>query len=127
MLILGIFLGIDSAEKNIQKMQGTEGAPRAIQVTPVDGKIQIQVLGQEIIANTLGSSSQNKEVQSSTSSSKEKKQISTEQSSKINTTTVDLNTHTSSLAQMGNNIGDGVRSTTRKLLDLVFGWTNNKD
>jgi hypothetical protein len=46
MLILGIFLGIDSAEKNMQKMQGIEGVSRAIQITPVDGKIEISVLGQ---------------------------------------------------------------------------------
>jgi hypothetical protein len=53
MLILGIFLGIDSAEKNMQKMQGIEGVSRAFQITPVDGKIEISVLGQTVETKNL--------------------------------------------------------------------------
>ena len=46
MLLVGIFLGIDSAERNIQEMEGQQGAPRAIHITPENGRVEIAVLGQ---------------------------------------------------------------------------------
>lgn len=131
MLILGIFLGIDSAEKNMQKLQGTEGAPRAIQVTPMDGKVQIQVLGKDVIPN------QNNhlfEDQTSTSTT-----IPTSESESVNKATqaptlpeskvdvVTSNGSSSTLAQFGNDLGSGLKITTRKILDLMFGWANSDD
>ncbi len=44
MLVFGIFIGMDVAERNMQKMQGIEGCARAIQITPQEGKIEISRL-----------------------------------------------------------------------------------
>lgn len=47
-LLLGVFLGIDQAEKNMQAIQGTEGAARVFEVSvPEEGKMEVSVLGEE--------------------------------------------------------------------------------
>lgn len=46
-LLFGVFLGIDRAERHMQAIQGTEGAPRVFEVTtPQEGKMEIAVLGE---------------------------------------------------------------------------------
>lgn len=131
MLILGIFLGIDSAEKNMQKIQGTEGAPRAIQVTPMDGKIQIQVLGKDVISSKSNHLFEDKTSTSQTIQFPESKSSNTVTQapslpeSKIEVVT--SNGSSSTLAQFGNDLGGGLKSTTRKILDFMFGWANSDD
>lgn len=47
-LLVGVFVGIDRAEQNMQAIQGTEGAARVFEVSvPEEGKMEIAVLGQE--------------------------------------------------------------------------------
>ncbi|TCP69315.1 uncharacterized protein DUF3679 [Baia soyae] len=128
MLILGIFLGIDSAEKNMQKIQGTEGAPRAVQVTPTDGKVQIQVLGKDVILNKNDSLFEDPSSSPAPStptpapeSAKPKGQTSSPPPSKVNAATGSG----SGLAQFGNELGGGLKTTTRKVLDFMFGWASN--
>lgn len=105
MLCVGVFIGIDSAEKNIQKLQGAEGAPRAIQITPQDGKVEIAVLGQVMKAeNPVNRENQQQIVDM-------KKNMQTH-----------VQNHTNYLAQMGNSMGTGIRETTRSLLDSAFFW-----
>ncbi|WP_164491753.1 DUF3679 domain-containing protein [Staphylospora marina] len=48
MLLIGMAIGVNAAEKNMQEMQGLDGAARAIQITPKDGRIEIAVLGQNV-------------------------------------------------------------------------------
>ncbi|SFX66181.1 Protein of unknown function [Thermoactinomyces sp. DSM 45891] len=127
MLILGIFLGIDSAEKNMQKMQGTEGAPRAVQVTPTDGKVQIQVLGKDVILNKNDSlfEDPSSPSESSTPTPAESEKPKAQSSSLPQPNTDAEVSGGSSLAQFGNELGGGLKTTTRKVLDFMFGWTSN--
>lgn len=101
MLILGIFLGINSAEKNIQKIQGTEGAPRAIQISPHNGKIEIAVLGEVVETNNpvqeIG------QYQVTGVAQKVKKE-------------------SNRLAAMGNQVGTEIREATRKIAEFLFNW-----
>jgi hypothetical protein len=102
MLIIGVFLGIDSAEKNMQKMQGTEGAPRAIQITPQqNGRIEIAVLGEVVEAKNPVHKVDGKKMKIVSESVKE---------------------GTNYLAVMGNQVGTGMRTLSRKVVDLIFGW-----
>nr|WP_307250961.1 DUF3679 domain-containing protein [Croceifilum oryzae] len=126
MLILGIFLGIDSAEKNMQKIQGTEGAPRAVQVTPTDGKVEIQVLGKDVVLNKNDSLFEDPSPSPSTptpapESGKPKAQAPSSPQPKADAAAGSG----SSLAQFGNELGGGLKTTTRKVLDFMFGWTSN--
>ncbi|SDY66224.1 DUF3679 domain-containing protein [Thermoactinomyces sp. DSM 45892] len=129
MLILGIFLGVDSAEKNMQKMQGTEGAPRAVQVTPTDGKVQIQVLGKDVILNkndSLFEDPSSSPSESSTPTPAPESEKPKAQSSSSPQPNADAAmSGGSSLAQFGNELGGGLKTTTRKVLDFMFGWTSN--
>lgn len=131
MLILGIFLGIDSAEKNMQKIQGTEGAPRAIQVTPMDGKIQIQVLGKDVISSQNNSLFGDQTSTTQTIPIPESKLTNTiTQAPSLPESKIDVitsNGSSSALAQFGNDLGGGLKTTTRKILDLMFGWANSDD
>jgi hypothetical protein len=101
MLVIGIFVGIDTAEKNIQKMQGIEGAPQAIQVTPVNGKVEITVLGHNIQTQNPLSNVDGK---------------------KIEQVKETVQQGGSFLSEVGNWIGTGIRDSTRKMLEAVFGW-----
>jgi|SRR5690606_2468925 len=102
MLLVGIFLGIDSAERNIQKMEGTQGAPRAIHITPENGRVEIAVLGQVYDAETPAASPEAKQV---------KEEIREAAASGKNL-----------LGQVGNQVGHGIRLGTRKALEMVVGW-----
>lgn len=102
MLVIGIYIGIHMAEKNMQQMQGTEGAPRAIQITPQkDGKIEISVLGQVVeTKNPTEKMDQQKVAQL-------KDQMTEE---------------TDRLSELGNFIGHELREKARGLLGWMFSW-----
>ncbi|MBA4600776.1 DUF3679 domain-containing protein [Thermoactinomyces mirandus] len=105
MLGLGIFVGIDLAERNMHKMQGTEGAERAIQITPKDGKIEISVFGQVI----------------------ETRKPDDQALAKNESVTIDQppKEGTNYLALVGNQLGTAIRQVLRKLADLMFVWTQS--
>ncbi len=105
MLVLGIFVGIDLAERNMHKMQGTEGAERAIQITPKDGKVEISVFGQEIEPQKMDIPEQNE-------SAKVDDQIPKD--------------GTNYLAMAGNQMGELIRQLLRKVADLMFVWTQSR-
>lgn len=47
-MLVGVFFGIDQAEQNMHTILGTEGAPRAFEVTmPEEDKLEITVFGHE--------------------------------------------------------------------------------
>lgn len=47
-LLVGVFVGIDRAEQNMQAIQGTEGTSSVFEVSvPEEGKMEIAVFGQE--------------------------------------------------------------------------------
>jgi len=102
MLLLGVFLGIDSAERNIQKMEGAQGAPRAIHITPGNGRVEITVMGQVYDAKTPVDLSEPKRVK--------------EEIQQAATTGKNL------LGMVGNQVGQGIRAGTRKALEVVVGW-----
>ncbi|SHE65352.1 hypothetical protein SAMN05444392_102234 [Seinonella peptonophila] len=101
MLCVGVFVGIDSAEKNIHKLQGAEGAPRAIQITPQNGKVEIALLGNVVTTQNPAKAISPKQVIEA------KKQVQGK---------------TNQLAQLGNQVGSGIRQSARKLLSVIFGW-----
>lgn len=105
-LMFGIFLGIDTAERNIQKIQGSEGAPRAVQITPENGRVEIAVLGHVY----------------ETDVPEEAVEETKEEVEEVKTV---VNQQGSWLAQAGNRTGHHVRETARKvvtaLADLVEG------
>lgn len=96
MLFAGVVMGIHSAENHIQKLHGTEGETKAIQITPQDGKIEIEVLGQTVQAKNPVPQEKIEAM----------KQVS----------------ESNVLGEMGNQMGIGLRETTRKLLGAVFAW-----
>ncbi|MBA4542655.1 MULTISPECIES: DUF3679 domain-containing protein [Thermoactinomyces] len=100
MLVTGIFVGIDRAEQNMQKMQGTMGAPRAIQITPQDGKIEIAVLGQVVETKNPVPKVAAK-VRETVTSQQEKN-------------------GTNYLAVVGNEVGTGLKNLSRKVMNFIF-------
>lgn len=96
MLFTGVLMGIHSAESHIQKLHGTEGETKAIQITPQDGKIEIEVLGQTVQAKNPVPHQKIEAI----------KQVS----------------QSNALGEIGNQMGIGLRETTRKLLGTVFAW-----
>ena len=105
MLVFGIFIGMDVAERNMQKMQGIEGAPRAIQITPQEGKIEISVFGQ-----TIGS----EEASAKAGSENPGKSTGRE-----------MREGTNYLAETGNQVGTMIRELLRELADRLFAWTRS--
>lgn len=104
MLLIGIFLGIDSAEQNIHKMEGAQGAPRAIHITPENGRVEIAVMGQVYDAEAPVDSPEPEQV-------KEEIQQAADSGKNL-------------LGQVGNQVGHGIRLGTRKALEVVVGWLN---
>lgn len=98
-VIFGIFLGIDTAERNIQKMQGSEGAPRAVQITPENGRVEIAVLGHVYEAENPMPKEKKKQVKN-----KVEQQIETGESL---------------FSRFGNEVGLGLEKGTRKALELL--------
>ncbi|OYD07647.1 DUF3679 domain-containing protein [Paludifilum halophilum] len=107
-LMFGIFLGIDTAERNIQNIQGSQGATRAVQITPNDeGRVEIAVLGHVYETETPP-----EEPEEVDSGEKEEKAESTEREQ------VESDNW---LAEAGNQTGTGMRKVSRKVLDYVVG------
>lgn len=102
MLLVGVFLGIDSAERNIQEMEGAQGAPRAIHITPGNGRVEIAVMGEVYDAQTPVDFSEPERVK--------------EEIRQAATTGKNL------LGMVGNQVGHGIRLGTRKALEMVVGW-----
>lgn len=96
-LLIGVFVGIDSAEKNIQKMQGIEGAPRAVQLSSKGDKLELNVLGQVVKTN----------------------KINTVQVEKVEKT---IATSENVLSNIGNSIGSNMRYYSRMMLSTIFAW-----
>ncbi|MBD1371136.1 DUF3679 domain-containing protein [Hazenella sp. IB182357] len=100
-LLIGVFLGVYSAEKNMQKMAGIEGATRTIQITPQGDKVEISVLGQDIKAeNPVENVEPVKEV---------------------------VEMQGSKLAVIGNQIGNHLRTGARKAIEFMVGWMGQSD
>lgn len=99
MFVMGVFLGVNSAEDNIQKMQGTQGATRAIQITPQDGKIEISVLGQVVKAENPV-----KEIDQK----------------KIEEVTEKVKKESNKLATIGNEVGSGIQDMARGIVDCFI-------
>lgn len=112
-LMFGIFLGIDTAEQNIHRNQGSEGAPRAVHITPQDGRVEIAVLGH--VYQTESPVMINRELEEKNGS---------EEAPKGETSPVDSDD--SWLTVAGNQAGEGIKKTTRKALDQVLGWFQEK-
>lgn len=101
MFVMGVFLGINSAEDSIQKMQGTEGATRAIQITPQDGKLEISVLGQVVKAENPVEEVDQK---------------------KIAEVTEKVKTESNKLATIGNEVGSGIQDVARGIVNCFIGF-----
>jgi hypothetical protein len=97
LLLIGILMSIDSAETNIQKMQGIEGAPGAIQLTPRDDKLQINVLGQVVETKHLNSA-------------------------KVTQVQQSISQGENLLSNFGNTIGSHMRYYSRSMLSSLFSW-----
>lgn len=105
MLVFGVFIGMDVAERNMQKMQGMEGAPRAIQISPQEGKIEISVFGQTISS----------EEASATAGSKEP----------VKDANQEIKEGTNYLAVTGNQVGLAIRKLMREVADWIFAWAKS--
>ncbi|MFC7440645.1 DUF3679 domain-containing protein [Laceyella putida] len=104
MLMVGIGIGINQAEKNMQMMQGADGAPRAIQITPTEqGRIEIAVLGQTV---------------------KTQSPASVVNQEKVDKVATQVKQGTNIMAVMGNEMGEGIRQITRELAEWVFRWAD---
>lgn len=103
-LMFGIFLGIDTAETNIQKVQGSEGAPRAVHITPgSEGRVEIAVLGHVYDVPVVEKN---------------------EKEDKITNDVVPqhLDENSSWLAVAGNQTGGGIRRVSREVLEFLISW-----
>jgi len=107
-LLFGIFLGIDTAEQNMHRMQGSAGAPRAVHITPDEGQVEISVLGHvyETESPVVVDRKEDKE--------KKEKPKTEEEKPAANSG--------SWLAQAGNQTGTRIKDATRKIMDRVAGW-----
>jgi hypothetical protein len=97
--IFGVVIGMNVAEQNLHKMQGIEGAPKAIQVTPVDGKVEIAVLGE-----TIKTENPIQKLEKPNQGKKDPTQVDSK----------------SWLTEAGSTIGNSLRIITRTILDLIF-------
>lgn len=90
-MLVGIFFGIDQAEQNMHAVLGTEGAPRAFEVSvpEEEGKVEITVFGHEY----------------ETRQPVEEEHIERGQNF---------------LSHLGNKIGEGLEWAARKTLDRLF-------
>ncbi|WP_229751881.1 DUF3679 domain-containing protein [Marinithermofilum abyssi] len=107
-LMFGLFLGIDTAEQNIQKIQGSQGAPRAVQITPENGRVEIAVLGHVYEAENPVKKEEEREPK-----------VKKGESSQVSSRSLE---ESSWMAQVSNQVGQGLRQGTRKALDEVVGW-----
>ena len=96
-LLIGIFVGIDSAEKNIQKMQGVEGAPGAIELKTSGNKLELNVLGQVVKSKPLDTA-----------------KVEQVQNTLVHSENV--------LSNIGNSIGSNMRYYSRMMLGSLFSF-----
>lgn len=97
LLLIGVFVGIDVAEKNIQKMQGIEGATRAIHVSTKSDHLEVNVLGQVVKANAIDEAKMEKMQQT-------------------------LDHGENIVSNIGNTIGSNLRYYSRMMLGSIFAW-----
>ncbi len=118
-LLFGIFLGIDTAEQNIHRTQGSEGAPRAVHITPREGRVEIAVLGHvyETESPVLIQEDQEEE---------QKDEKSSQESSQGNPAPT-ASDASSWLTTAGNQAGEGIKQATRKAIEQMVGWFQEKD
>ncbi|WP_245726217.1 DUF3679 domain-containing protein [Marininema mesophilum] len=111
-LMLGIVLGIGSAETNIQQIQGTKDSQRAVQVTPDEkGRVEIAVLGHVYETDSKGALNEVKK-------KKEEAQK----------TAVQLTDASNSwLSVASNGAGQGIRETARAVVEKVVGWVGGSE
>lgn len=110
-MMFGVFLGIDTAEQNIQKIQGNEGAPQAVHITPENGGVEISVMGHVV---ETGNPVPQKNIQQPQKNTQQVKQVkrSVEQGGGM-------------LAEVGNEMGNGIRQGARKAIEMIVGWLNS--
>jgi hypothetical protein len=97
LLLIGVFVGIDIAESNIQKMQGIEGAAKAIQVSTKPDHLEVNVLGQVVKAHAIDAAKVEKVQQT-------------------------LNDSENIISNIGNSIGSNLRYYSRMMLGTIFSW-----
>jgi hypothetical protein len=103
-LMFGVFLGIDTAEQNIQKIQGNEGAPRAVQITPENGRVEISVMGHVMETENP---------------------VSKENIQRVKQVKRSVEQDSGMLAEMGNEMGNGIRQGARKAIEMIVGWLDS--
>lgn len=114
-LMFGIFLGIDTAEQNIHRNQGSEGAPRAVHITPQDGRVEIAVLGHVYQTESPVVIQE-----------KQDKGPSPDESTQVETPPTDPD-DSGWLTTAGNQAGEGIKQATRKAIEQVVGWFQEKN
>lgn len=97
MMIVGICVGVNMAEKNIHQLQGTEGAPQSIQITPRNGKLEITMMGQSVVEAPIDEQ-------------------------KITEVTEQAQQGVGRIVTVGNWIGSGIKDVTRAVIDWVTNW-----
>ena len=101
MLLVGIFLGIDSAERNIQEMEGTRELPGRFISPRKTGAWKSPCWGRFMMPKPPpfpGAEQVKEEIREAAASGK------------------------NLLGQVGNQVGHGIRLGTRKALEMVVGW-----
>jgi hypothetical protein len=101
MLLIGMAIGINAAEENMQKMQGLEGAPRAIQITPKNGRIEIAVLGQVVRTDNP---------------------VSDVDGTQVRQAVTEVRNEGNVLAASLNRIGSEMRGAARGMVELMLEW-----
>ncbi|MFD1406885.1 DUF3679 domain-containing protein [Kroppenstedtia eburnea] len=112
-LMFGIFLGIDTAEQNIHRNQGSEGAPRAVHITPRDGRVEIAVLGHVYQTE-------------SPVVIQEEQEPGPQEPSQAEPAPTDPG-DSGWLTTAGNQAGEGIKQATRKAIEQVVGWFQEKN
>ncbi|MBO8171454.1 MAG: DUF3679 domain-containing protein [Bacillaceae bacterium] len=111
-LLFGVLLGIDTAEKGIRRIDGNPGASGAFHIKRVDGnRIELEVLGQTIVTDRSG----NPISQQETEQTEPKKEpvIPQEQAEPAPR-------ETSWLSRIGNQLGDWLSTNTRRGLEWLI-------
>lgn len=97
MMIVGICVGVNMAEKNIHQLQGIEGAPQSIQITPRNGKLEITMMGKSVVETSIDEQ-------------------------KITEVTAQAQQEVGRIMTIGNWIGSGMRDMTRTVIDWFTNW-----
>ena len=92
---LGVMLGINAAENNIQKMQALEGVTKSIKIVPKNGNLEISILGNTLKTEKFLAKVDPKALKDKITESKNK------------------------LASVSNEVGNGVCTITRGVLERL--------